>query len=132
MLVASVQVRRIQSTYRDLITASSTTSHESRSIMLDTIVPALQRELDGSCSSRRPSRFSSRLPDPSFTHLSPADWYAHWTLEISRVHGSVDWGTTPKGQAAFLTMRIWQHSIQLHICRCALPPAFARRGLRSR
>lgn len=65
MLVASVQVRRIQSTYRDLITGvssgpsrqggsstsatagSSSASYESRRVMLDTIVPALQRELEG-------------------------------------------------------------------------------------
>lgn len=70
MLVASVQIRRIQSTYRDLITGSSTSSHESRSIMLDTIVPALQRELDGPSPSMHLHDSGRRLADSPLPPLA--------------------------------------------------------------
>lgn len=131
-LVASVQCRRIQSHFRDQISLiiSSTPSADSdarlmssqaksRRLMLQLLIPALQSALK--------------------------DWYIRWESEIRRVFG-VDGEneashvrasggdgddiqrTYQRLDIAFGIMRIWKHSIQLHLCSFALADSLGEKG----
>jgi len=121
LVVAAVNCRRIQSQFKDqissIIAATPTDSEDerynlqhsrSRRLMLEMLTPMIQNGL--------------------------RDWYITWEREVTQSFAALH---QPHLDQTLRMMRIWRHSIQLHLCSLALSesvrdrPSGARNGLAS-